>query len=214
MNRVATLATVLILLAIPFSLLAQERVVPKRLVSVKRVLGEGERVRVVYQVTAEDGVAVAEGTLLGDNTPAFLTIETERMDTLSVPLEEIRGLDIQSGTKRSALQGSIVGAVTGGVLLYALGTWAYDDLGCATGGPGCPGTASGQMVIGLESESSCTGKAGGTFLGAFLGGAVGAAIGWGIKTPTWEKVNLDDISVFVPPAGGVGLGVSIGLGLN
>ena len=209
--RVGLIAIVLAILLTPPSLPAQETPVPKKLVGVKRVLREGERVRLVYQVSGQDGVAMAEGTLLDGDTQAFLTIETAQMDTLMIPRAGVRGFDVQSGTKRSTLQGSIVGALVGGGLAYGIGSWAYDGFGCAGGGPGCPGMAASQMVIGGESEKSCSGRPEGALVGAVLGGVIGAAIGRGIERKTWEKVPLEYIDVAVPSTGGVGLGIHIAL---
>ena len=195
--RVGLIANILAILLTPLSLPAQETPVPKKLVGVKRVLREGERVRLVYQVSGEDGLAMAEGTLLSNHTQALLTIETAETDTLSVPLAGLRGLDVQSGTRRSTLQGSIVGALVGGVLAYGIGSWAYDSFGCAVGGPGCPGVTASQMVIGWESEKSCSGRPEGALVGAVLGGVIGAAIGRGIERKTWERVPLEYIDVTV-----------------
>jgi hypothetical protein len=168
----------------------------------------GARVRLVYQVSEEDGVAMAEGTLWGTAMGRLMGIGPDRLfvvdegsrATISVPRSGLRSLEVQSGTKRATMLGAVIGGLSG-IAFFSL---------ISTGLPNCtPGTKN---VGGWTFTSTCIDKSKLVFGGGVLGAVVGAVAGGSHKTPLWAEVPLESIGVFVAPGGRTGFGLSIPLG--
>ena len=150
-------------------------------------LAPGRRIRV-----HQKGHDAVTGSLISA-TPEAVSFTTPAFDTVTVPRDELKRLDVSMGTISkvgpNALTGFLGGAAVGGLLGLALGVAQNQD--------------------DFFYVSPAASAAGGAVLFGAIGAVVGALSGTGKRGDKWQRVSLP--AVEVGPGGPEGKGVAIGL---
>ena len=142
-------------------------------------LAPGARIKVRAQETHI-------GTLLTLDSVALVLRQDGMQDTLSVPRETIRRLEVSAGRKSAAGKGARIGGIAGGGLGLLAGAAA------AIENP-CDGPSFCLDLFGPEDIPLFVVVAGGT------GAVVGALIGALGRTDRWTEVPVDGLRVGIVP---------------
>ena len=151
----------------------------------KRPLQQGDVVRI--QVVDRDGVVNVHGVVVAADEEALYLEHASlhragkfpaRDVEVRVPLRQISKLEVKrdyrSAAGRHTVNGAVVGAFLGGMVVGAAGSGPTP---CRSGDPG----ADGGAVFA------------GAFVGAAVGAFIGAALGSGDRVAGWRKVRVDRI---------------------
>jgi hypothetical protein len=136
---------------------AEERPTPLRI---------GARVRIVQKHSKQ-----LAGTLLAiDDTG--LTVEGRGSVRTSVPVADVKRLEVFRGSRAITYPAAAVGALVSALVFAKLGESSYSSAGAPAG------------IVAI---------------GGLLGAGVGAAIGHQVKTDRWQSVPLAKVQVSVAP---------------
>jgi hypothetical protein len=149
-------------------------------------LPTGQRIRVVSRET-ELGGQLLTGRLLAIDDETLLLKVDNRAEPIRLRRASIGQIEVSRGKRTGAGKGALIGGVSLGVPVAALG---YVVAGFSTFG--CEG--------GCAPPNYLAGAAGGFVFGAAIGGAIGAAIGSTSKSERWERTSLS-VAVVPQPRG-------------
>lgn len=143
----------------------------------------GSRIRIQAPASIQGRV---EGTVMAMDETSLL-VSTNDQRPLTVRRQDIASLEVSAGRQRSVIQGTVIGAIAGILLLQ---TSVRDQ--CAGNDTACYTDRSRATVDGL------------------VGGAVwGAGIGALIKRDRWMAVPVESVRVSVTPSRGRGVRLSL-----
>jgi len=143
----------------------------------------GSRIRIQAPASIQGRI---EGTVMAMDETSLL-ISTNDQRPLTVRRQDIASLEVSAGRQRSAIQGTVIGAIAGILLLQ---TSVRDQ--CAGNDTACYTDRSRATVDGL------------------VGGAIwGAGIGALIKRDRWMAVPVESVRLSVAPSRGRGVRLSL-----